>query len=100
MAKTMKVREIVDKMSELYRAETKKTSSIYEEYLSVIKTLAEHLESGYENITVAEHERLRMQEIKLKKDRELQESYCDGIFAARELLMSLGFETVVDVDKE
>ena len=99
MAKTIRIREIVEKMSELYRDERSKVRVTSDELQAVLLILNQCEKDGGEHITVAAHERLKMKKYTLEQDKKLQEKYCDGIFMARELLMSLGFDTVVDMDE-
>ena len=97
MGKTIKMKDLIDEMSELYRAERKKGRSIYEEYLSVVETLNQHKKDDWRTITVAKHAKLENERDTLEKEWKSQEKYCDGIFDARELLMSLGFDTKVSL---
>lgn len=99
MAKTIRVREIVEKMSELYRDERSKVRSISDKLQAVLLTLNQHEKDGGKNITVAEYENLKRLKDILEQNKKLQEKYCDGIFMARELLMSLGFDTVIDMNE-
>ncbi len=99
MGKTIRIREIVDKVSELYRDEKKKVSDLSDELNSIYLELSKHEKDGGKNITVAEYEKLKMQKYTLEQNKRSQKKYCDGIFMARELLMDLGFDTVVDMDE-
>ena len=99
MTKKITIREIVEKMSELYRDERGKVYDISQELYPVLSELEQHEKDGGKNITVAEYERLKAKKYTLEQNRKLQEKYADGIFMARELLMDLGFDTVVDMSE-
>lgn len=96
MAKTIRIRELVDKVSKLYRDEKQKVYNLSSELNSVYLELNKHEKDGCENITVAEYEKLKMRKHTLMQDKKAHEKYCEGIFVARELLMDLGFDTVVE----
>ena len=99
MAKTIRIREIVEKVSKLYRDERGKVSDLSDKLDTICLELYKHERDGGKNITVAEYENLKMQKHLLEQNKKLQAKYCDGIFAARELLMDLGFDTVVDMSE-
>ena len=100
MAKTIRIREIVERVSKLYRDERAKVSDLSDELNSVYLELNKHEKDGCKNITVAEYEKLKMRKHTLMQDKKAHEKYCDGIFVTRELLMDLGFDTVVEMDEE
>ncbi len=100
MAKTIRIREIVEKVSQLYRDERGKVSDLSDELNSVCLELNLHEKDGYQNITVAEYNKLKTRKDILMQNKKGHEKYCDGIFEARELLMDFGFDTVVEIDKE
>lgn len=99
MAKTVRMREIVEKVSELYRDERGKISDLSDELNTICLELNRHETDGGKNITVAEYERLKMRKHTLMQNKKSHEKYCEGIFEARELLMDLGFDTIVDMDE-
>lgn len=98
MAKTIRIREIVDKVSKLYRDERKKVNEFSDELNAVYLELNKHEKDDGKNITVNEYEKLKMRKHTLMQDKKSHEKYCEGIFAARELLMDLGFDTVAEMD--
>lgn len=90
----MKMKEIIDRVSELYR-ENGGRIELRDELLSVERKLNEAKYTKGEHITVAEYQYLQDRQKDLKMEITLKESYYDGIFAARELLMDMGFDTEV-----
>ena len=100
MAKTIRIREIVEKVSQLYRDERGKVNDLSDELNSVCLELNQHEKDGYQNITVAAYNKLKTRKDILMQNKKGHEKYCDGIFEARELLMDFGFDTVVEIDKE
>jgi len=90
----MKIKEVIDRVSELYR-ENGGRIELRDELLSVERKLDEVNYTKGENITVAEYQYLQRRQKELKRELELKKNYYDGIFAARELLMDMGFDTEV-----
>jgi hypothetical protein len=92
----MKMHEIIDKVSVLYREELKKTDSKRDELYSILNTLEKVHESKGKDITVAEYNNLLKRKDELIEEIKLNRQYCDGISCVRELLMDLGFETKIE----
>ncbi len=90
----MKMKEVIDRVSELYR-ENGGRIELRDELLSVERKIREVHDTKGEYITVAEFKYLENRYKELKTEIALKESYYDGIFAVRELLMDLGFDTEV-----
>ena len=97
MAKKIKAEEIIEKISKLYRDERNKEGVLFKELQDISFTLEQHKDDGYKNITVVEYENLKKLQRILEQNKKLQEKYCDGISTVRELLMDLGFDTVIDI---
>lgn len=92
----MKMEEIIDKVSELYRGERKGINELETELLQIVRNLNEaYLDKG-ENITLAEYTSLCERKNYLEKEIELKAEHCEGIFAVREMLMDIGFDTEVE----
>jgi ElaB/YqjD/DUF883 family membrane-anchored ribosome-binding protein len=91
----MKLCEVIDKVSVLYREERKKTTSLQDELNSILADLEEVRESKGENITLEDYNYLLKRKDFLAKEVEIQTKYCDGIACAREILMDLGFDTEI-----
>ena len=91
----MQMSEIIDKVSELYRAELSHGKTLRDEYNEVCKKLTKADHERGETITLAEYQYLGARKQHLRTELDLIGRYCAGIEAARELLMDLGFETEV-----
>lgn len=91
----MQMKEIINKVSELYRDELS-TSKILQKELDEVtrEQLKADLERG-ENITFARYQYLSTRKLALRREIDLHAKYCSGIAVARELLMDLGFDTEV-----
>ena len=88
----MKMQEIIDKVSVLYRDEVRKVDGMRDELYSIINTLND---KG-NDITLGEYKDLMKRKEKVTEDINQLKHYCDGISYVRELLMDLGFETKVE----
>ena len=99
MAKTIKAIYVIDTISELYRDEIRKLNSISKKLENAFTALYQHNEDGGKNITVAEYENLKKLNHTLEQNKKLQEKYCDGIHAAREMIMNMVFDTVIEIDE-
>lgn len=91
----MKLNEIIDKVSELYRSELSNSQILRKEFYKVTSELMEADHAKGENITLAHYQYLKARRIALRSELDLLEKYCQGISAVRELLMDLGFDTEV-----
>lgn len=91
----MKVKEIVDKVSVVYREERGKEVDLQAEWRDVSDKLEEAKRAQYKNITVAEYNNLMNKKELLALQIKLQKQYCEGISCVREMLMDLGFYTDV-----
>lgn len=88
----MKMQEIIDKVSILYRDELRKVDGVRDELYSIIDTLND---KG-NDITLGEYKDLMQRKEKVTEDIKQLKHYCDGVSYVRELLMDLGFETKVE----
>lgn len=91
----MQMKEIIDKVSELYRNELKSIQDMLKEFNDVSAELAKADRERGENITLARYQYLKARKMALRNEIDLLRSYCDGISEVRELLMDLGFDTEV-----
>lgn len=91
----MKMKEIIEKVSELYREERGKEYDLQQELNDVSTELAEADHERGENITLARYQYLRARKMALRNEIDLLRSYYNGMSAVRELLMDLGFDTEV-----
>lgn len=91
----MFMREIIDKVSDLYREKCGERFDLQQRRVEIHKTLNEAHLTKYENITVAEFNALQTELKHLDKQIDMQDQFCEGISCVRELLMDLGFDTKV-----
>lgn len=92
----MKMSEVIDKVSELYRQECKKLAEMEEERRLVVKELLDAEHTNKRNISAFRYEMLIDHEKALRTESLVQQSFRDGISEVRELLMDLGFDTEVE----
>lgn len=92
----MKMLDVIDKVSEMYRAERDYVSALEKERVSVYRLLCEAEETYGENITVARYQHLKNRFCYLEKEIELKTLYCEGISCVREMLMDMGFDAEVE----
>lgn len=91
----MKMEELVQKVSVIYREERGKEYDLRAELRQVEAELYEAERKGGENITLARHNELTTKREWLKHELSKKEQYCEGISCVREMLMDLGFDTEV-----
>ena len=91
----MQMRELIDKISELYRSERGKEADLADELFQIRKKLSEAKSTRYRLISHADYELLKQQEDIYDLKVSSQKIYCEGISAARELLMDMGFDMEV-----
>lgn len=92
----MKMIEIINKISVVYREECDKANELRKELWDIEKSLIEVEKTYGENITLAEYHRLTSRKEVLIKEIELKKQYCEGISCVREMLMDLGFDTEIN----
>ena len=85
----MKMMDVIEKISELYRLEQNSILSMRQEKQCVEFLLMEAEEKHYENITAAEYKRLTLKKTTLDNEIKNKKTYCQGIFDTRELLMDM-----------
>ena len=91
----MKMTEIIERVSKIYRDELVKTSDLYVELMSINRKIYEAEKDGWETITFAEYKTLSERKDSLETTIDIKKSYCRGISFVREMLMDLGFNTEV-----
>ena len=96
MSMKMKMKEIIDCVSELYREEHNKEKDLRNELVAVRQTLLDADYTCGENISFAEYNRLIDRLKSLQDTVDMQNQFCNGISCVRELLMDLGFDTEVE----
>ena len=92
----MKMEEIIDKVSELYREERKRSMRMRAELIDIENRLRRALYDKGRNISLCEYDELIKRKTELEKEYEAAIIFADGIFEAREVLMNLGFDTEVE----
>lgn len=92
MAKKITSKEIIDKVTTLYRTELRKLDVISRELEEVYVELEEHENNGGTNITVADYKNLKRLHDTLEQNKKLQAKCCDGIDMTREILIDLLFD--------
>ena len=88
----MKMEELIEKVSDLYREERRKLYDIKKELQQVESELYDADYNGGENITFARYKELTHNRESLKQSYCLKEHYCEGISSVREMLMDFGFD--------
>lgn len=91
----MKMKELIDGVSKIYREKRNEAYALQQELNSVRKKLLDAEKDEFEHITVAEHSKLKLREQHLRIEIRCINQYCEGISCAREYLMDLGFDTEV-----
>lgn len=92
----MKMIDIIQKVSEVYREEREKISKLQKELTNINNSLEEVKRTNGENITYAEYYKLIERRHIITKTIEPMEQYCEGISCVREMLMDLGFDTDIN----
>lgn len=91
----MKMRDIIDKVSDLYRNQCGERFDLKKRRIEIHKALNEAYLTKYENITVSEYNSLQTELKHLDKQIDMKDQFCEGISYVRELLMDMGFDTEV-----
>lgn len=92
----MKMREIIDKVSDLYRSELANVSDLQTEHLHVWQMIQEADKTHGENITVADYRVLQNRIHDIEREIELKTQYYGGISCVREMLMDMVFDAEVE----
>ena len=94
--KTVRVRELVEKISELYRTERKEAQDLQDEIYSIDVLLGKVKRTKGKDITLEEYNQLIERKEKLKTEVDYKLACSQGIYDARELLMDYGFDAKVE----
>lgn len=92
----MKMSEIIEEVSKLYRSELSHRRELQDEYNDVVRKLLKADHERGENITLAEYQYLKARKIALQQFIGEADKYCEGVSDVREILMDLGFDTEVE----
>lgn len=91
----MKMKELVDKVSDMYRAERNEVYDLKQELNSIERSLMEAREMDYENISHADYQSFVTKSELLRQEIRLKTQHYEGISCVREMLMDLGFDTEI-----
>lgn len=91
----MKLRDIIDQVSEMYVNANGKINDLYEEVREIERILDD--EDQLDNLLWSEYRRLINKKCDLYQEIERTRAYRDGICDVRELLMNIGFDIKIDV---
>lgn len=92
----MKMRNVIDHVSEIYREECIKIKALRKELNNVLCELMNIDYTKGENVSLARYNYLIEQRKHLEREIDLKSQYSDGISCVREYLMDLGFDTEVE----
>lgn len=93
----MKIEELVDKVSAIYRAERDEVYKLKQELNSIERSLMEAKETNFENISHADYQAFVTRGTILKQNICLKTEHYKGISCIREMLMDLGFDTDINM---
>ena len=90
----MELRDIIEKVSEMYRDERGKINDLYDELRDIGKILDR---DGIENeLLLSEYRRLNNRARDLQDEISRKKAYAEGISDVRELLMDIGFDIKIE----
>lgn len=93
----MKMEELVQKISIIYREERDKVSEMRKELWDIEEELLKAERTNGKNITLEEYRELTRKSEELTREVDLKGQYCEGISCVREMLMDLGFDTDINM---
>lgn len=91
----MKMKELIDKVSVMYRTERDEVYELRQKLNSIERSLMEAKETKFENISHADYESLTTMSESLRQEIRLKTQHYEGISCVREMLMDLGFDTEI-----
>ena len=101
----MELRDIIEKVSEMYRDEHGKINDLYQELRDIGKVLDD--DDQLESLLYSEYRRLINRKCDLQDEISRRKAYTEGISDVRELLMDIGFDIKIenncskeDIEKE
>lgn len=92
----MKVIEIIEKVSVMYRENLNKLSNMQCELQLIREDFFKFESKGYGNITHTDYLELKSKKERLEREIDLLKKYCRGIDDTRELLFDLDFNAEVE----
>ena len=90
----MELRDIIEKVSEMYRDEHGKINDVYQELRDIGKVLDD--DDQLENLLYSEYRRLINRKCDLQDEISRRKAYTEGISDVRELLMDIGFDVEIE----
>lgn len=90
----MKLRDIIEKVSEIYRDENGKINDLYQELREIGRILDN--DDQLESLLYSEYRRLINRKCDLFQEIERAKAYAKGISDVRELLMDIGFDIKIE----
>ena len=94
----MELRDIIEKVSEMYRNERGKTIDLYDELRDIRRLLTQ--DNIGDKLLLAEYRQLIDRESDVLDEIHRIEAYAKGISDVRELLMDIGFDVKIERSKE
>ena len=92
----MKMRDVIDMVSEVYRDERGKVADLQEELRVINKDIDNAERENWTNVTVAEYKRMLNKQASLREEIQNKTNYYRGISFVREMLMDLGFDVEIE----
>ena len=90
----MELRDIIEKVSEMYRDERGKTIDLYDELRNIRRLLTQ--DNVGDKLLLAEYRQLIDRESDILDEIHRIEAYAKGISDVRELLMDIGFDIEIE----
>lgn len=91
----MKMQELIDKVSVMYRTERDKVYNLKQELSSIELSLMDANKTNFENISHADYQSFVTRSEFLRQEIRLRTQHYEGISCVREMLMDLGFDTEI-----
>lgn len=92
----MKMRDVIDMVSKIYRDEQGKLFKLNTELLTVDNKIQKANDNEWTRITVADYQKLLNEQSDLRMNIIEKKSYIKGISFVREMLMDLGFDMEIE----
>ena len=90
----MELRDIIEKVSEIYRDENGKINDLYQELREIGKILDD--DDQLESLLYSEYRHLINKKCDLQEEVFRRKAYAEGISDVRELLMDIGFDIKIE----
>jgi hypothetical protein len=92
----MKMRDVIDMVSEVYRDERGKVADLQDELRVINRDIDNAEKENWANVTIAEYKRMLNKQASLREEIQNKTNYYDGISFVREMLMDLGFDVEIE----